>query len=125
MQKVNETFFLFQVSIEDQEVLYVNMKKNKPIPLPIPVPSPKLSSFQRLKLDLTDGGSHLNESYTDEPTYYNTKEELTTVHSGVPIDQFNKYIREKELMKNGFKDEFSVSRNSRLILYTVYNLAMV
>ena len=109
MQKVNGTFIFFQVSIEDQEVLYVNMKKNKPIPLPIPVPSPKLSSFQRLKLDLTDGGSHLNESYTDEPTYYNTKEELTAVHSGVPIDQFNKYIREKELMKNGFKDEFSVS----------------
>ena len=96
------------MSIDDQEVLYVNMKMKQPTPLPIPVPSPKLSSFQRSKLDHTDGGSHLNEGFMEEPTYYNTKEELTTTVSGIPVDQFNKYIREKEHMKNGFKDEFSV-----------------
>jgi len=35
------------VTVDDQEVLYVNLKKKTPIPLPLAVPSPKLSTFQR------------------------------------------------------------------------------
>ena len=107
------------MSIDDQEVLYVNLKKQKiPATLPVPVPSPKLSSFQRLKIHSADDnsshdsygshGSRVNEGYSDEHTYYNTKEELSKQLPGIPIERFSNYIKEKENAKNGFKDEFSV-----------------
>ena len=112
-------FVGFAVSIDDQEVLYVNLKKQKtPATLPVPVPSPKLSSFQRLKIQSADDnsshdsygshGSRVNEGYSDEHTYYNTKEELSKQLPGIPIERFSSYIKEKENAKNGFKDEFSV-----------------
>lgn len=93
------------------------MKKKNPASLPIPVPSPKLSSFQRLKVESHEDNGHVNTSFTEEPTYYNTKDELITASSGVPVAQFNNYIKEREKTKNGFKDEFSVSVYLGLILY--------
>ena len=104
---------LVVVSIGDQEVLYVNLKKKTPATLPIPVPSPKLSSFQRLKIEPTEDtvsfGSHANEGFSEEHTYYNTKEDLSKPLPGVPVERFNNYIKGKENTKDGFKDEFSVS----------------
>ena len=96
------------MSVDDQEVLYVNLKKKTPSTLPIPVPSPKLSSFQRSKMADTEVDGISNGGFTTEPTYYNTKTELTTPLTGVPVAQFNKYVKEKENTKNGYKDEFSV-----------------
>ena len=118
------------MSIDDQEVLYVNLKKKTPITLPVPVPSPKLSSFQRLKIESAEDsvshgsygshGSHVNDGYSEEHTYYNTKEELSKTLPGIPLDRFSNYIKEKENTKNGFKDEFSVSFFLYMYSYTSF-----
>ncbi|KAL4235661.1 Protein tyrosine phosphatase [Mactra antiquata] len=90
------------VTVDDQEVLYVNLKKKNPTPLPLAVPSPKLSTFQRKVMQ--NGTDDL------EPTYYNTREELdaqSTNLSGVPVQDFSKYIKEMENEKTRFKEQFS------------------
>lgn len=52
-----------------------------------------------------------NNSYEMEPTYYNTKEELGTPATGVPVQEFSKYIIEMKALKTKFKEQFSVMIN--------------
>ncbi|XP_060595667.1 receptor-type tyrosine-protein phosphatase kappa-like [Ruditapes philippinarum] len=87
------------VTVDDQEVLYVNLKKKNPTPLPLAVPSPKLSTFQRKIAQ--------NGSIELEPTYYNTKTDLNAQNSGVPVQDFSKYIKEMEADKTRFKEQFT------------------
>ncbi|XP_052777423.1 receptor-type tyrosine-protein phosphatase kappa-like [Mya arenaria] len=88
------------VTVDDQEVLYVNLKKKTPTPLPFAVPSPKLSTFQRKTMQTA--------GYELEPTYYNTGTEAmdSAAPGGIPVQQFPAYIRELEADKARIKEEY-------------------
>lgn len=65
-------------------------------------------------------------AYEMEPTYYNTREELNvTGVGGVPVNDFSKYLREMEVDKMRFKEEFLVCVFFSLIFYINFLNVMV